>query len=93
MLSKVEELADPIDSMLANSTEQPKIVDCVAIATLQFSDYVYGLGLVKEHPRLLKWYRAFPEETHRVERSARIHQGGRSGPACLLSARFTEQPT
>ena len=58
-LSTLEELADPNGPMLADSTSNPTIVDCVVMATFQFSDHVYGLDLLKDHPRLLKLYRAF----------------------------------
>ena len=48
----LEELADPIGPMLADSTSNPTIVDCVAMTTFQFSAHVYGLDLLKDHPLL-----------------------------------------
>jgi hypothetical protein len=61
-LSTLEESADPIRPMLADSTSNPTIVDCVVMATFQFSDHVYGLDLLKDHPRSLKLLQSLSKE-------------------------------
>ena len=59
MLTLVDKWADPEGPMLANSTGQLTIVDCVAMATFQFAEYIYGLEILQGHPRLEQFFAAF----------------------------------
>ena len=58
-------MADPIGAMLAGSPSNPTIVDCVVMATFQLSDHIYGLDLLKDHPRLLKLHRGLSRNRSR----------------------------
>jgi hypothetical protein len=79
MPSTLEESAHRIDPMLADSTSNPTIVDCVAVVTPQFSNYVHGLDPAKGHLRSLKLYRAFSRnrstEMNKVPGFIREHAG------------------
>ena len=59
LFSQLERLADPIGPFLASAGHQPTIVDCIAMATLQFATEVYEVDVAAPHPRLRTMYEAF----------------------------------
>ena len=60
ILRLLERMADPVGPWpVATSSSRPTIVDCVTMATMQFTESVYDYDLTKEHPRLKHVYQAF----------------------------------
>jgi glutathione S-transferase len=87
-LGRIEDIADPQRPFLIKPKDgngDVATVDCALFATLQYASELWGLNLVKEHPRLKLFYDAFGKRP-----SAAVPQNTWPREMTMMTRKFIE---